>query len=1066
MVLTVFDCASEAIHAPGSIQPHGVMLLAETGTLVIRSISACALDILGVPAEMLIGRTVIELFKLENTPKLRAAAAASRSVPGEYELVSLRDSDRQFYAWIHCSENIVVIDLEPYVDESVIALQTLCKAMDKIEKWVGTEDVALILRETTQVIQEVTGFDRVFVYQFDSDWNGMVTAETCGAQIASLLGVHYPATDISEQARKLFREVLVRQLVDVDYTPSPLVGDPSLRTLDIRHSCLRSYSPLHLEYMRNMGVAASLIGSIIVEGKLWGLVICHQIGSKKPQSGLAREIFRRVCNAISVNIAACYSAQMRRKRLEREYLREAIIAHIESDAFANGRDANALLHALDADGFVLLTANRWQSIGATPSESQLRTFTATLLAHERVLATDHAAASIGSGVVHDPARCAGMLMIGLPDREQTKLFWFRRGKARVIDWGGNPNKAMTLAEGVLRPRKSYARYSQDLGIRSRAWSAEEIEFVDSLRASIAIGHSRLLKELSALQKVMAEVNAAVLIIEAEPIALPGHRIIMVTDAVERITGYTKLELIGSSPRMFQGPNTDSALYEKIRDSVLRDQPIAVELINYRKDGSPIWIELQIVPYAYQKCRVSHWMVLQTELSQARIAKLESENKKAASDATEAAAQRKSNVARQISSFSRKHADPSYGHNNLEVSKVVALRDKFHGNLGSWNIPQQRSDPDRQSKARFFAAASHDLLQPLNAARIYASVLNQQADAGELTRDIAGRIDLALVAAEDIIDVLIEVAKLDSGATKAEFEEFSLGDLLSSLVLQLSSVALLHSLDLRLRPCAWIIRSDPKLLRRVLQNLICNALRYTLKGGVLIGVRKRGAQLVIEIWDTGIGIDEKFAETILNEFTKANRGTPRGEKSLGLGLAICDRVCRLLDHDFSMLSKPNIGSCFRVTVPLVSLNTEKAADKASEISRIAGFSKNFTLLCVDDELENLRSMTVLLQSWGAEVYGAQSVDEAIALMKVQRIDVLLTDQRLGGDKDGISLISEAHKLPGKPLFGSVLITADRSDLTKQRCLQEDIHLLGKPLKAVKLRALMTHFMEKKSVSNLL
>jgi len=1039
------------------------MLVVETDSLVIGAASRSAMDFFGFQAEALIGRVVTDLFKAEDAPKLRKAVAARLTVPAEYEVITLDQSNRLFYAWVHSSGNVTIIDLEPYADESAIALQTLCKALDRFGTLIGSEDIEFILRNTTQIIQEVTGFDRVMVYQFDAEWNGQITAESCNPQIESFLGIHYPSTDIPEQARQLYREVLVRQIVSVDYIPSPLIG-ASTEALDMRHSCLRSSSPVHLAYMRNMGVSASLVGSIIVKDKLWGMITCHNVMLKKHQSGVVREVFRRVCSAVSTNISNCNSGKARYRVLEREFLREAIIAHVESDALTIGGDPKVLLQALNADGFALLTNRRWQSIGSTPSEQELRAFSSKLDAAEPVVATDRVVERFGSAFDGDASQHVGMLIVDLADRENSKVFWFRRGQARVIVWGGNPDKSMTAYEGSFKPRTSFARYQQDLGVRSSSWSAEEIEFADSLRGSIKLGQRRLMKEIKALQQVMAGVNAAVIITEAEPLDLPGPRIVMVTQAVERITGYASAELIGCSPRIFQGPDTDRPALSKIRDHLSRGQSIGVELLNYRKDGEPIWIELQIAPYAYERGRVSHWMALQLEVSKERVAQLEFMKQNGLIQTDASPEQSQTNSVRHTVSRSRTQPKGNHGQSLVGVADVVALREQFYGNTGEWDASQEGGKHEGQNKARFFASASHDLLQPLNAARIYASVLNQQSGMSESTRDIAGRIDLALIAAEEIIDVLIDVSKLDSGATKVEMEEFSLDELLSPLMTQMASLASSYSLDLRLRPCNWIIRSDRKLLRRVLQNLIGNALRYTLQGGVLVGARKRGKQLVIEVWDTGIGIDEEFAESIFNEFSKVAQFAPRGEKSLGLGLAICDRLCRLLDHDFSMRSKLGAGSCFSVTVALATAKTESTSRQDNALQLIDALSNQFTVLCVDDERENLRSMSLLLAGWGAQVYLAQSFDEAMDTLRAQRIDVLLTDQHLGGENDGIRIISEANKPPSNTLLGSVLITADRSDYIKQLCQEKGINLLGKPLKALSLRALMTHFSEKNSIPN--
>ena len=375
--------------------------------------------------------------------------------------------------------------------------------------------------------------------------------------------------------------------------------------------------------------------------------------------------------------------------------------------------------------------------------------------------------------------------------------------------------------------------------------------------------------------------------------------------------------------------------------------------------------------------------------------------------------------------------------------------------------QAEAEQARASKARFFAAASHDLLQPLNAARIYASALTEQSGMSETARDMAERIDQALTSAEEIIDVLVDVAKLDSGATRAEIDEFALKPMLIALCSQMSSIAAPRELRLRMHCGNWLTRSDRRLLRRVLQNLISNALRYTEKGGVLVGVRRRGTDLLIEVWDSGIGIAPQYQQSVFDEFSRISAFSPWGEKGLGLGLAICDRICRLLGHPLTLMSTPGRGSCFRIRVPfggdLMAAPSGSSA-LAPPSDHIAG---HLTVLCVDDEPEILRSLNLLLSGWEITVLTAANRADALAAFLSRAPDVVLADQQLGQDDLGLELLDALNAGAPSGLIGCALITADRSDSLQQQCQQRGIPLLQKPLKALKLRALMTHFGELKA-----
>lgn len=375
------------------------------------------------------------------------------------------------------------------------------------------------------------------------------------------------------------------------------------------------------------------------------------------------------------------------------------------------------------------------------------------------------------------------------------------------------------------------------------------------------------------------------------------------------------------------------------------------------------------------------------------------------------------------------------------------------------IEQARASAERaqRSKMRFFAAASHDLLQPLNAARIFASALADQHAANPEIRELSNRIDASLEVAEEVIDVLVDIAKLQSHGFKATIEEFSIREVLDSLLLQYRSIADRRGLSLRLVPGNWMVRTDRRLLRRLLQNLLANALRYTARGGVLIGARRRGKRLSVEVWDTGIGIPEDRIEELFEEFQRGPADSPWGEKGLGLGLSICRGIATLLGHPLRVSSRLGKGSRFAVEVDLADVQEPRlqaaARSAAPQNGHIAGELK---VLCVDNERPILDALAVLLRGWGVRCTGVASAEEALAQCAQDTPDVVLADYHLDSADglDGLDLyrlLQERIPDARRPSF--VLLTANRFDDLKHRCDALGVPILHKPVKANRLRALL-------------
>jgi signal transduction histidine kinase len=358
-----------------------------------------------------------------------------------------------------------------------------------------------------------------------------------------------------------------------------------------------------------------------------------------------------------------------------------------------------------------------------------------------------------------------------------------------------------------------------------------------------------------------------------------------------------------------------------------------------------------------------------------------------------------------------------------------------------------------TKTRFVAAASHDLLQPLNAARLFASALEERAG-DETVRTLAARIDSSMRAAEEVLDDMLDIARLESGTMRAEIADFNLAEVFEGLERQFAPLAQRRSLRLRVTRPACRVRSDRVLLRRVLQNLISNALRYTQRGGVLVGCRRRGASVEIVVWDTGPGIAEQHQQAIFDEFRRLDRVSPWGEQGLGLGLSICDRIARLLGLELGLRSAPGRGSMFRVRVPMGAAAPAPAAESPPAPATAAPSSLvGVAVLCVDNEPEILAGMTALMSRWGVRVVTATDSQTARRLAAAEHPAVVLADYRLGdGDDDGLALLVELCHAGVAPPIGA-LVTADHSAALAERARELGFPMLRKPVKPAALRALM-------------
>ena len=370
-------------------------------------------------------------------------------------------------------------------------------------------------------------------------------------------------------------------------------------------------------------------------------------------------------------------------------------------------------------------------------------------------------------------------------------------------------------------------------------------------------------------------------------------------------------------------------------------------------------------------------------------------------------------------------------------------------LNATAIARREAEAANASKTRFLAAASHDLLQPLNAARLFTSALRHHPHLDGEATQLAERIDASFRAAEDLLDALLDVSRLDAGSYRPEVAPFALADMFDSLKQQFAVVAEQRGLSLHVVPTTLAVRSDAQLLRRVVANFLSNALRYTRVGGVVVGARRLGDQVRVEVWDSGPGIADEQRTRIFGEFQRLDRPSPWGEKGLGLGLSICDRLAGILGHTLDLRSRVGHGSCFAITVPRADAVSRK---RHSSMARPGGEQLPLTVLCLDNDETILEGMRALLGRWGVDCRTAIDVAAAEAVLADTRVDLILADYHLGDGLDGLEALGRlASKLALLP--PAALVTADGSTELKQRARALGYPLLHKPVKPAALRALL-------------
>ncbi len=616
------NCEREQIHLPGSIQPHGALVAIDPTRLEIIQASANAAEFLGLPASP-VEWPVAELCEWLPEQIDRLNSDSTRELP-LYFRCGIGADKREFDCLIHRSADGTVITefLSPGPGDDISGV--LRRATQEVSEATSLDGLC---NGAARIFYELTGYDRVMVYEFDRDGHGQVRAEKFEKELEPYIGNRYPATDIPQMARRLYIRNRVRMLGDVGYEPVPVtprLSPITQRDLDMSMCFLRSISPIHIQYLKNMGVNATLVMSIVVGGELWGLIACHHYSPRVISIDLCA-----ACELVAENMATRISAfegnahahvDWSVRRFESQLLEGISRFGDWKEALVSGPDY--LLRPFDADGAALFVDGEIFTTGTVPGTNQLREIRRWLI--DDAGRSKKPVIQTASLVAEDErfAACkevaSGVLAVPISDAQGEFLAWFRPEQVRTDTWGGNPAKALTFGDDPLdlSPRRSFAKWHELVQGKSVPWSSVECSTAERIGRSIAelVVHFRSVRALiieDQLSSVFRKVSRSRL-----PIVITDARrkVILANEAFQELLPPGTPQIAGADdlPALFLDP-------ERLRDQLIelcdRQKEIRAEVQMRQRSGEPRALMLRGDPVFVAERRVIGYVLMFSDLSE-------------------------------------------------------------------------------------------------------------------------------------------------------------------------------------------------------------------------------------------------------------------------------------------------------------------------------------------------------------------------------------------------------------------------------------------------------------------
>lgn len=885
------NCDREPIHLSGQIQPHGVLLAVRHSDFTVQAVSANLGRLLGIDAPGLLGLTLTEAIGRAADLAVRAALIG-RPGSGEAPLhTETRRGQPIDLTWFRTGD-LVVLEIEPAAPMDLSTMATLFETANQaMQTTSSATDVAAICCATAAEIRNLTGYDRVMVYRFHPDWHGEVVAEERAEGLGSLLGLHYPSSDIPRQARKLFLLNPLRMIGDVDYLAADLLSSPEAEPLDLSLSRLRSVSPIHLEYLRNMGVRATLTISLSRGSRLWGMVACHHYAPRFIGSQL-RSSLRVFAQAVGTQIVAQEDLD------HRTYA--ATLAADEAKVLARMSRAETLsvgltaaeptgLGLAGADGMVTRIDGRTATVGRVPPGDAVT----TLLAGLRV---DPGSSEF---VCDDLPRrfpelspfapvMAGVIAMSLSSNYEDFICWFRGEWTHTVAWAGNPDKTITVPitggradPGQLRlsPRRSFETWVETVHGKSQPWLAAQVDTarhlahaVPDLQVARAQAHVVHLAELARREVETRHAVEAVLRenqVRLEQLA--GSTAVGFFVCTTQPPAFVYLNAGMRGLLGVTADEDDPTLARFIAAVHPDDRQRALEVLAVTNAGPATQADLRLVSEAdpLRWIRITSNPVV----------------------VTAGAAQRVAGTVENVTT-----------HKLAEAALREAEQSAVEANL---------------AKTEFLTRMGHELRTPLNAVLGFAQLLELDP-LSESQDDAVSHILRGGRHLLDLVSDVMDVSRVESGQLELSIRPVSVVTLLVDTVGLVMPAAAERRIAVTFDPSAadfdCYIDGDERRLRQVMLNLLSNAIKYNRPDGRIdVTCEWSDGQVHIAVSDTGLGVRPGDLPRLFTPFDRLGEESSDVEGT-GIGLDLSRRLVELMSGRLEAASVVGSGSTFTLIMP--------------------------------------------------------------------------------------------------------------------------------------------------------
>jgi light-regulated signal transduction histidine kinase (bacteriophytochrome)/CheY-like chemotaxis protein len=992
------SCDREPIHVPGHIQPHGVLIATAPDSRQISHVSANfetlfaaeATAFLNTDLEFLVGANAYAMMEqaLEQAPY---APANVLNVTMAVPMLSACQVQ------VHRHQGRLILELENAPDGTG-ADAMLTRAQHVMARLNQARTVTQLCDETVREVRRLTGYERVMMYRFDEAGHGTVIAEETAAGLEPYLNLRYPASDVPQQARRLYQQQRIHSIPDVHYRPVGLLGD-SAAALDMSFCSLRGISPIHLEYLRNMGVRASFSISVLRGDRLWGLICCHHHLPLSPSPNL-----RALCDVEGQVVSALLRNADETGMLEARLGRQSTLARLRYNIklarqLGDGLtlQPDAVLGLVDADGLMLRRGNDIRLLGRTPSAEAACTIVDALLQNDSESIRGIGDAGLpGGAAATEAATASGILMMPLPDHPGDVLVWFRPEVTQTVCWAGNPNKPLVQeTDGIrLSPRKSFAIWSELVRGRSEPWSLGDLQAAEALRQILTETLLqkadeklvRLAGELSAHAERQAEAherenalfhNSAdvLLILRVEQDATaPQFRYEAVSPALATVTGWQPHDLIGRRPEDCLPSDVVALLLPTYLASLQSNTSTtyAIELATprglRRVEGSLMPIR---EPATGRIIRLAGTMRDVTEQRRLEAAEHQSQKMEAIGRLAAGVAHDFNNILQSISGALETVQDDLPANSSARTLTSIGLRAAGRG-----------------------ASLTHHLLS-------YA------------------RKQMLIPQVVELPGILAEVQMLLARTLAPNI-----------------------AVTVRSDPAARCVRVDPAQFQTALINLAINASHAMPDGGRLLIetglVSSEGRHwITVGVVDNGCGMDGATMGRAVEPFfsTKGLNGT-------GLGLSMAQGFAEQSGGRLSIESAVGRGTTVTLLLPVPNDGTmAPEAGSAEAVSAARRQAAQQTVLLVDDDPDVLMSTGIFLEKAGFQVIQVAGAHQALRLLASGTVvRALITDYAMP-DMNGDRLIAEVRLI--LPRLPAVMITGFTHQQTET--WDADVIMLTKPFR---------------------